>query len=125
MKRNSLVSAFVLLSVLIFIGNAHAKDIVFFTSVDNLSDETIYTVPAGKKFILGSVIIGNSNASDVCCARMYNTGIDLIYVGIPAYGSFQHVFKNVVFKAGEEIQVRNGASSGFLHFTVTGSLVPQ
>ncbi len=125
MKKNSFVLAFVLVSVLIVSSSALAKDIVFFTSVDNLATESIYTVPAGKKFILGSVIIGNPNDADVCCARMYNTGNDLIYVGIPAYGSFQHVFKNVVFKQGEEVQVRNGASSGSLNFTVTGSLLSK
>ena len=129
MKRvGQLLAIFLLLSsALLIITDAYASDKVFFTSIDNLTTATIYTVPAGKKFILGSVVIGNYNANPVCCARMFRVTStetkEIFYVAVPANGYFDHVFKNVVFQEGDDIQVRNGASSGIINFTVTGSLV--
>jgi hypothetical protein len=95
--------------------------------VGSLLDRDIFTVPAGRRFKITDLIIGNPNAAANCCARIFTgpgASVDrTAFITVPANDSVAHGFLNGInFNAGQIVNVRNGASSGDLHFTVRGYL---
>jgi hypothetical protein len=121
----SLVAAMMILA-----SPAHAKNKVFCRQAANGVDINVFTVPMGKKFVVGSVIIGNLTSQDACCAQIYRvifggTASIIMQVGIPAYGHFNHNMQNMVFEQGQTIRVRNGSNAAVteLYVTITGDLV--
>lgn len=89
-------------------------------SVPNLTTQDVFTVPAGKAFLVTSIVVANTNTSATCCARLFKNGVDLTgFITVPAGASFQAVFSpGIRYNAGQIIQVRNGDSTGPIHFTI-------
>lgn len=94
-------------------------------SVANLTTVTVFTVPIGVAFAVTSVVVSNDNAVAACCQRLFRSGLDVTaFIEAPAKGSFQATFNpGIRYTAGQTVQVRNGASSGPISFTVTGEFV--
>lgn len=94
-------------------------------NVANLATATLLTVPVGQKFMANSMVVANGNASTTisCCARLFRSGTAVTgFVTVSGGDTVQIQFNPpIVFDAGDTVRVRNGASSGVLHFTVLGN----
>jgi hypothetical protein len=94
--------------------------------VPDLTTQNVFTVAAGTAVLVNSMVIANPNASSTCCARLFRSGADVTgFIVVPAESSFQVQFNPAIrFEAGQVIQVRNGASSGPLNFTLNFNFAP-
>jgi len=81
----------------------------------------ILEVPAGKKFILGSVVVNNSNSIQLGTGGIFINQDTLLNITLPPTGHFEHVFKNVILGPGDELRLQN-LSTTEVYFTVTGLL---
>lgn len=90
----------------------------------DLEDVSIYTVPASRRLVITDVLISNSNTDSVCCQRIYRSDVPATtFLSVPAESTFSHSFvTGLEFEAGEEVVVRNGASSGPTNWFLTGYL---
>lgn len=103
--------------------NAYAYT-AFANGVANLQTVDVGTVPGGLKFLLQSVVISNPNGAASCCARIFKNNSPVSgYITVGATSAIQIKFDTPIeFNVGDVVQVRNGASAGSLHFTVTGDV---
>jgi hypothetical protein len=92
--------------------------------VGNLTDVTVTTVPAGKRLVITDVVISNDNSGAACCQRIFRNGTPATsFITVGAGSSFSHTFETgIEFAAGDDVIVRNGASSGPIHFYLHGFL---
>lgn len=100
---------------------------IIVNSVPDLSDVEAYTVDKAYRFKITDLIVSNGNATSSCCARIFTgpgASVDrTAFITVPAGGSVDHSFLNGInFNPGQIVTVRNGASSGPLHFTIRGYL---
>jgi hypothetical protein len=94
-------------------------------NVANLTTVNLLTVPAGQIFLATSMVVANGNAANTisCCARLLRSNTPVTgFVTVRGGDTVQIEFDPpITFDANEIVQVRNGASSGVLHFTVIGN----
>jgi hypothetical protein len=99
-----------------------------FVSIENdvpaLTSRTVFTVPTGQRLVITDMIISNPTSSGSCCAEILRNGsFATSFISVPGGSSFEHTFgTEIEFTAGDTVGVRNGASSGFLHFYLRGFL---
>jgi hypothetical protein len=88
--------------------------------VPNLTTTNVFTVPAGTAVMVKSVLLANDNAASASSQRLFRSGLDVTaFMTAPARNSFQANFDpGIRYTAGQIVQVRNGASSGPISFTV-------
>lgn len=96
-------------------------------SVPNLiTSATLFTVPAGKVLLVKSVVIAGSGlTADSCCARLFRNGATGTtgFIAVQQGDSVTVNFSpGIQYTAGQTLQVRNGASSGPISFTVHGDV---
>ncbi len=103
----------------LFFSNAYALTLKA-NQVANLTTKTLYTVPSGYIAKVTSVIISTEGANTAYDQRLYRSGTDVTsYITVPGSSTIQLQFNpEIVFTAGQTIQVRNGASNGPTNFTV-------
>jgi hypothetical protein len=120
--RNFIIAA-VFVALLACAGLPAYADTLKAANVANLTTVTLMAVPAGQVFRATSMIVANANANPTCCARFFRTGVDVTgFVTVGGGDTVQVVFDPpIIFTTGDTVQVRNGASAGPLHFTVTGT----
>jgi len=96
-------------------------------SCPDLTSCDAFTVPAGQNVILTDVIISPASGNTVksCCARIARgsgcSEFRTNFINVPPDAPVSIQFNTGMgFTAGQVICVRNGASSGDLHFTLRG-----
>jgi len=95
-------------------------------TVANLTTSGIlFTVPAGQQLRVTDVVISKDGAGAACCARLVRSGVFVTgFISVPATDSVTVRFEEgIVYTAGQTLQVRNGASSGTISFTVHGQTI--
>jgi hypothetical protein len=102
-------------------------DVLAAANVANLTTANLRTIPAGRVFNVTSMIVANGNEQNTssCCSRLGRSGAFISgFIAVSGGDTVQINFDPPVrYTAGQIIQVRNGASSGVLHYTVTGEFV--
>jgi len=97
-------------------------------SVPNLTTSAIlFTVPAGQQLLVTDIVISKDSAGAACCARLFRSGAAATaFIATPGTGTVTvHFEEGIRYTAGQTLQVRNGASSGAISFTVHGrTIVP-
>lgn len=98
-------------------------------SVPNLTTSaTLFTVPAGRQLLVTTVVIAGSGlTANSCCARLFQGGATptTAFIAVQLGDSVTVNFSpGLRYTAGQTLQVRNGASSGPISFTVHGDLIP-
>lgn len=93
---------------------------------DLTTSATLYTVPAGDVLLVRSVVIAGSGlTADSCCARLFRNGVSGAtgFIAVQQGDSVTVNFSpGIQYSAGQTLQVRNGASSGPISFTVHGDV---
>jgi hypothetical protein len=96
-------------------------------SVPNLTTRNVVTVPVGQAYLVTDVVIAKDGATAACCQRLFRSGADVTaFISVPSQSSTQvHFEQGILYTAGQVIQVRNGASSGGVSFTIHGKKLLQ
>ena len=68
---------------------------------------SLIILPAGKKFVLGSVIFNNPDISNPAGGALYIGTSPMVEITIPKSGHFEHAFSNVVLLPGDELSIWN------------------
>lgn len=93
---------------------------------DLTTSGTLYTVPAGKVLLVKTVVIaGGELTANSCCARLFKNGATATtaFIAVLQGDSVTVNFSpGIQYSAGQTLQVRNGASSGAISFTVHGDV---
>jgi hypothetical protein len=98
-------------------------DTLVANSVPNLTTVTVLTVPVGSTFSLRSVILAKNDPTVASSQRIFRSGAPVTgFMNAPSDTSVQINFDPpIVYTAGQQVQVRNGASSGPVSFTLVGN----
>ena len=92
--------------------------------VANLTTDSVFAVPAGKRLVITDVVVSNSNSGSSCCARISRNGAFMTSsIAVAAGSSLSHTFATgIAFAAGNVVAVRNGARAGPISFSLRGFL---
>ena len=107
------------------LGNQAYADSLIRNSVPNLTTVNIFQVPAGEVFLLKTAVIAVNGTTSTCCQRIFRDGAAVTaFISVQGQDSIQITFDPpLVYRAGQRVQVRNGASSGPTSWTLTGTFL--
>ncbi|GJQ58370.1 MAG: hypothetical protein D8M57_16405 [Candidatus Scalindua sp. AMX11] len=95
-------------------------DTLIGNSVPNLNTRTLTTVPAGSVYLVNSAIIAKNGSGNSCCQRLFRSNYPMTgFISVESGDSVEVMFDPpLVYLPGQTVQVRNGASSGAVSFTL-------